>query len=170
MQNLTEVELKNFNLSNAITLSGMFEDCSALTRIDFSNCNFSSTNDQTYFEGMFSGCSSLSTIKLPTTSNALIELPRVFNDNLGATYSVMPSASATVDEIYATIVSEGGVGGSESQPDQTPEINDSAQVEPQEEDKLKSIIEIAMAITFVSLPVGFGVMLLVMCIKGKKPE
>ena len=112
----------------------------------------------------------MSTIKLPTTSNALIELPRVFNDNLGATYSVMPSASATVDEIYATIVSEGGVGGSESQPDQAPEINDSAQVEPQEEDKLKSIIEIAMAITFVSLPVGFGVMLLVMCIKGKKPE
>ena len=60
-QDITEIDLSNFNTSKVTYMSCMFYYCSQLTSIDLSNFD---TSQVTYMNSMFSGCSQLTSIDL----------------------------------------------------------------------------------------------------------
>ena len=58
-QNLSSLDLSNFNTANVVDMAHMFYNCSALTSLDLSNFN---TKKVRYMNSMFSDCSALTTI------------------------------------------------------------------------------------------------------------
>ena len=58
---LTNIDLTNFDTSNVTNMSAMFSGCSLLTNLDLSNFD---TSNVTNMSAMFSGCSSLSHLDL----------------------------------------------------------------------------------------------------------
>ena len=76
LQSITFGEL--FNTSNVTTMLRMFENCSALTTIDFSGFD---TSNVTSMTSMFSGCSSLTTLNLSAfTAEKMGGMYMMFND------------------------------------------------------------------------------------------
>lgn len=59
-ENLEYVDLRNLDASQSTSMQKMFEDCSALARID--GLEGFDTSSSTYFGSMFSGCSSLKSL------------------------------------------------------------------------------------------------------------
>ena len=53
--------LSNFNTNNVIYMSGMFSECSSLTSLNLSNFNTNNVNNMSY---MFFKCSSLTSLNL----------------------------------------------------------------------------------------------------------
>ena len=84
---LTSLDVTSFKTDNVTDMDWMFEDCSGLTSLDLSSFNTSKViydegNNKYGIEGMFSGCSSLTTIYVGdgwTTTN-LTQSPDVFKD------------------------------------------------------------------------------------------
>ena len=60
-EEITEIDLSNFNASQVTDMDNMFYDCSSLTSINLSNFNTSLVEDM---ESMFDGCSSLTSLDL----------------------------------------------------------------------------------------------------------
>ena len=58
---LTNLDLSNFDISNATNINGMFADCSALTSINLTAFNTEKVTDMSY---MFTGCSALTTLAI----------------------------------------------------------------------------------------------------------
>ena len=59
--NLTTLDVSNFNTSNVTNMANMFRLCRTLTTLDLSNFNTSNVNFMNY---MFQGCDSLTTVKV----------------------------------------------------------------------------------------------------------
>lgn len=69
LTNITQIDLSNFNFSNASSMEELFQECKSLTSIDLSNANLSRI---TNMKNTFRTCTALQTIIFPenyTTSN-----------------------------------------------------------------------------------------------------
>ena len=66
---LKNIDVSGFNTSKVTNMGNMFEVCSSLNALDLSNFDFSNINSGQYtgLYGIFNGCKSLKTIKLPAT-------------------------------------------------------------------------------------------------------
>ena len=69
-QNITSLNLSNFNTNNVNNMNGMFSYCSSLTSLDLSNFN---TNNVINMNGMFFNCSSLTSLKLSNFNTTNVE-------------------------------------------------------------------------------------------------
>ena len=78
---LTQLDVSNFNTTNAKSLSNMFEGCSSLTQLDVSNFDASNVIS---FRYMFKGCNSLNNLKLFDFPTSLVE-----TENKGYNYNNM---------------------------------------------------------------------------------
>ena len=81
-ENLTELNVLNFDISNVIYMSAMFKECSKLTELDLSN--FVRSSERIWADQMFMSCSSLKTIYATDDFN-LIPKSNISNMFLGCT-------------------------------------------------------------------------------------
>lgn len=93
-QNLTDIDMSNWDISKVTDMTGLFRDCSGLTSLDLSNLDVEKV---TSFVGFFDGCRELSTIYVPCNLKMPVELPKgssasgdIWYDIDGNTYTELP--------------------------------------------------------------------------------
>ena len=76
--NLTTLDVSNFNTSNVTAMNNMFNGCCKLTTLDLSNFD---TSNVTAMNSMFNGCSNLTTLDLSNfDTRKVIDMSHMFND------------------------------------------------------------------------------------------
>ena len=76
-QNLSSLDLSNFNTANVMEMGNMFYNCSTLTSLDLSNFN---TEKVESMMGMFFSCSALTSLDLSNYNTAnVMEMDNMFN-------------------------------------------------------------------------------------------
>ena len=77
-ENLTTLDVSNFNTSNVTAMNNMFNGCCKLTTLDLSNFD---TSNVTAMNSMFNGCSNLTTLDLSNfDTRKVIDMSHMFND------------------------------------------------------------------------------------------
>ena len=97
-QNLTLLDLNNFNTSNVTNMSHMFHFCSKLTSLDLSNFD---TSEVTNMQSMFANCTSLTSLDLSNFDTSKVtSMGYMFNDcnkltslNLSSNFNIGGSIS-----------------------------------------------------------------------------
>lgn len=98
---LTELNVSNFNTSYVTDMSYMFANCDCITSLDVSNFDFSALVDgETATSGhahfMFSKCTDLTSINLPSTGLTKL-VSYMFSECTGLTSIVIPASVTTVE-------------------------------------------------------------------------
>ncbi len=99
-KNLTEIKnISNLNTIDVTVMQGMFSNCSSLSSLDLSNFN---TSKATSMNLMFSGCSSLSSLDLSTFNTSKVaSMNSMFSGCSGLTSLVMSNNFVSNEETIA---------------------------------------------------------------------
>ena len=108
---LTKLDLSNFDTGKVTAIREMFKDCSRLTSLDLSSFDAGNLSQDTYhYEGVLSGCNSLTQLYTPRNLKENIALEGTWYDMAGNSYTALPKEQTNSMLLYRKISSSEGAG------------------------------------------------------------
>ena len=93
-ENLTNLNLSGFGISNVTNMRYMFNDCGSLTNLDLSSFDSSKVTD---CDKMFNDCKSLEILRTPQKHTVSgVTLPLTMYDTAGKKYTALPVLSNSI--------------------------------------------------------------------------